>query len=92
MTASLSELENLISADSDVEADFDALQLGRLLSNFVYELSDRKQFIFMSRYYACESIDKIATDLSLSRSMVNKELASIRNDLKKRLESEGYMI
>ncbi len=92
MTVSLSELEDLVSGDGDVAADFDAERLGRVISGFIRSLSERRQFIFMSRYYAAEPIDSIATDLDVSRSTVNKELAAIRCLLKEKLESEGYSI
>ena len=46
----------------------------------------------MSRYYVFEPIDTIAKDLNVSRSTVNKELATIRRLLKEKLESEGYSI
>ena len=92
MTVALSELEDFVAGDGDVEADFDAERLGRVISGFVRSLSERRQFIFMSRYYVADPIDTIASDLSLSRSMVNKELAAIRSALKEKLESEGYSI
>lgn len=92
MTVSLSELEDFIADDNDVDTDFDAERLGCVISDFVRSLSDRRQFIFMSRYYVADSIDTIASDLGLSRSMVNKELAAIRCALKEKLESEGYSI
>ena len=92
MTISLSELEDFISGDEDVGEDFDAERLGHVISDFVRSLSTRRQFIFMSRYYVADPIDTIASDLSLSRSMVNKELAAIRNALREKLESEGYSI
>ena len=92
MTVSLSELEDFVAGDGDVGADFDAERLGRVISDFVRSLSERRQFIFMSRYYVADPIDTIASDLSLSRSMVNKELAAIRCALKEKLESEGYSI
>jgi RNA polymerase sigma-70 factor (ECF subfamily) len=92
MTLSLSELEAFVAGDEDVGSDFDAERLGRVISDFVRSLPDRRRFIFMSRYYLAEPIDTIAKDLSLSRSMINKELASIRNALRERLESEGYLI
>lgn len=92
MTVSLSELEDFIADDDGTETDFDAERLGRIISDFVLSLSDRRQFIFMSRYYVADPIDTIASDLNLSRSMVNKELAAIRNALKEKLESEGYSI
>ena len=92
MTVSLSELEDFVAGDEDVDADFDTERLGRVISSFVHSLSERRQFIFMSRYYIADPIDTIASDLNLSRSMVNKELAAIRSALKEKLESEGYSI
>ena len=92
MTVSLSELEAFVAGDGDVGAEFDAKRLGCVISDFVRSLCPRRQFIFMSRYYVADPIDTIASDLSLSRSMVNKELAAIRSALKEKLESEGYSI
>ena len=92
MTVSLSELEEFVAGDGDVSPDFDTVKLGRILSEFVRSLSERRQFIFMSRYYVSDPLDKIASDLGVSRSTVSKELAAIRRDLKEILESEGYSI
>ena len=92
ITVSLSELKDFVAGDGDVSADFDAERLGRVISDFVRSLPERRQFIFMSRYYVADPIDTIASDLGLSRSMVNKELAAIRCTLKEKLESEGYSI
>ena len=92
MTVSLSELEDFVAGDGDVDSEFDAERLGRVISDFVHSLSERRQFIFMSRYYLADPIDTIASDLGLSRSMVNKELAAVRCALKEKLESEGYSI
>ena len=92
MTVSLSELEDFVSGNEDVEEAFDAKRLGKVISDFVRSLPERRQFIFMSRYYMADPIDTIAKDLGLSRSMVNKELAAIRNTLKEKLESEGYSV
>ena len=92
MTVSLSELEDFIIGDEDISTDFDAARLGRVISDFVRSLSERRQFIFVSRYYASEPIDSIASDLNLSRSMINKELAAIKTALREKLESEGYNV
>ena len=92
MTVSLSELEDFVAGDEDVGTDFDAERLGHVISDFVRSLSERRQFIFMSRYYVADPIDTIASNLNISRSMVNKELAAIRSALKETIESEGYSI
>lgn len=92
MTISLQELEDTLASDDEVIHEYDAAQLGRVISDYLRTLSKRKQYIFMSRYYVAEPIDTIADDLNISRSMVNKELSSIRNGLKEKLESEGYLL
>ena len=92
MTVSLSELEDFLSDDESVDSQFDAKELGHVISDFVRRLPQRRRFIFMSRYYAADPIDTIAKELDLSRSMVNKELAVIRKALKEKLESEGYIL
>ena len=92
MTVSLSELEDFVAGEGNVSDDFDADRLGHVISDFVRSLPERRQFIFMSRYYVADPIDAIASTLCLSRSMVNKELAAIRSALKEKLESEGYSI
>lgn len=92
MTISLSELEAFIADDDNIDTYFDAERLGRIISDFIRSLSERRRFIFLSRYYIADPIDTIASDLSLSRSMVNKELAAIRHELKEKLESEGYSL
>lgn len=92
MMLSLSELDGIITDREAVDAAFDASALGRVISDFVSSLTARRRFIFISRYYLSESIERIAKELSLSRSTVNKELFAIRSLLKDKLESEGYEI
>ena len=92
MTVSLSELEEFLADDTDVERAFDAARLGNVISNYVRLLSERRRFIFMSRYYMAEPIDAIARTLNVSRSTIQKELAAIRTDLKETMEREGYSI
>lgn len=92
MTVSLSELEDFIAGEGDPSADFDAARLGRVISDFVSSLPERRRFIFMSRYYVAEPIDVIARDLGVSHSTVNRELAAIRGSLREALESEGYTV
>lgn len=91
MTVALSELEPILGS-ADAAAEFEAQRLGKLISDFARGLTSRRRFIFISRYYAAQPIDTIAKQLSLSRSMVNKELSAIRAELKVTLEKEGYVL
>lgn len=92
LTVSLCELENFLEDSYGEENEIDTYLLGRVISDFVRALSKRDRYIFMSRYYMSNTVDKIAKDLSLSRSAVNKILARIRCGLKEKLESEGYTV
>ncbi len=92
MTVSLSEVEHILEAVADPSQAVATQHLGDFLSAFVRSLSHRKRFIYMSRYYASESIDAIAETLGVSCSTVNRELAAIRDTLKQALEKEDYII
>ena len=48
-TVSLSEIEDFISSRDDTFSSVDANELGRVISDFVRSLSQRKMYIFMSR-------------------------------------------
>jgi len=48
MTLSLSELEDFVSGDEEVSEAFDAERLGKVITDFVSSLPERRQFIFMS--------------------------------------------
>ena len=89
LTVSLSEVEDFLSED-DMYSQTEAQELGRVISDFVRSLSDRRMYIFMSRYYVARSIKEIARLLDCSESTVNKEIATIKRDLKHKLKKEGY--
>lgn len=90
LTVSLSEVEEFIADDTHSEAN--AVELGRVISDFLRSLSERSAYIFMSRYYFARPIKKIARLLKCSESTVNKEIATIKRELKEKLEKEGYYI
>ena len=92
LTDSLDELDYLIAHEERVDSALDAEQLGKVISDYVRSLPTRGRYIFMSRYYAAEPIERIAAALSVSRSTVNKEIAAIKHGLRQKLESEGYYI
>ena len=91
MTESFSELSDVIADDESVESTLDTTALAGSLSEFARQLPERRQYIFIARYYMCAPIDKIAKDLGVCRSTVQKELSAIRSALKEKLESEGYL-
>ena len=92
LTVALSEVEGLVADEGDTYSEADAKELGRTISAFVRSLSDRRMYIFMSRYYFARPIKEIAKLLNCSESTVNKEIATIKLDLFENLKKEGYDI
>lgn len=90
-SVSLSELEDFIADESNVETQIETKELGKIISDFVRALPDRQMYIFISRYYIADPILTISKELGCSVSTVKRELEAIKKGLKKRLESEGYI-
>ncbi len=87
-TVSLSELEDCLGNEDDIESE----RMGRLISDYLRTLSARQRCIFISRYYCSDSIKSIAKMTELSESSVYKELAHIRGGLKNYLEKEDITV
>ena len=91
MTSALDELDFMLG-DNSTEYEMDEKQLAEVISAYLRTLSKRHRYVFMSRYYMAEPIEKIANDLSVSKSTVNKDIAIIKEGLKNALEKEGYRV
>lgn len=92
LTVSLDELHEGINYDGFSDDEFATRELGRILNQYIATLTDRQEFIFVCRYYYSDRIADIATMLQVSENTVNRELASIRQGLRERLEKEGYSL
>lgn len=93
MTVSIDELDKYITYnefDSPVDEDYHTNRLARIFSDYLRVISDKKRFIFISRYYCSDSISNIAEMLRISDRTVFRELSAIREELKAILIKEGY--
>ena len=91
LTSALDELDYMLGDDA-ISLEMDEKHLAEIISAYLRTLSKRHRYIFMSRYYMAEPIEKIANDLSVSKSTVNKDIAIIKEGLKNALEKEGYRV
>ena len=91
LTVALSEVEDFV-AGGDMYSETDEKELGRVISDFVRSLTERRMYIFMSRYYVARKVKEIAKLLDLSEATINKEIAAIKRELKEKLEKEGYSL
>ncbi len=88
LTESLDELGECVASTEEG----DAKRLGEAINAFLKAQTPRRRYIFVGRYYLAEPIEKIAHELGVSRSTVDKELSKLRTDLRTHLEEEGYAI
>ena len=77
---------------STPEDALEALELGRIITGYLERISDRKMYIFISRFFFAIPVAQIAQKLDCSESTIHKELAAMKNQLRTILEKEGYRV
>ena len=88
----LSELENCISDDTDVEQAVEDALVVSVINRFLYAHSLKNRNIFIRRYWYLDSIADIAERFALSESKVKTTLFRCRRQLREHLEKGGYKI
>ncbi len=86
------EMEQCLPAEDPIAERIDDLAFGEILNRFLESLSSEKRWIFLRRYWTCDSAADIAGQLGISESKVKSILFRIRNQLRKHLEKEGYSL
>ena len=87
----LDELSECISPSGDPIAEMEKVMLDKTINNFVRELSDKEQRVFLCRYWYAKSVKEIAKLFGFSESKVKVMLMRTRNKLKTRLNEEGLL-
>jgi len=90
LVCSLEELDECITDGMSVGEEYEIREMVRVLNDYLRELPDRSEFIFVCRYYFADYIKKIAEMLKISEDTVYRELSEMRKELKARLEKEGF--
>lgn len=86
LTISMEDVNGTLHGDDSVAAKYEMAEVGKIINNYVRELSDRQRYIFIDRFYLAESVETIATDLSISVPTVYREIDKIKHSLKLYLE------
>ena len=92
LTVSMEDVIDALHSDVTVEAEYAAEEVGKIINDYVRELPDRQRYIFIDRFYLAESVETIATDLSISVPTVYREIDKIKQSLKLYLEKNGVVI
>lgn len=86
LTISMEDVNGTLHGDDSVAVKYEMAEVGKIINNYVRELSDQQRYIFIDRFYLAESVETIATDLSISVPTVYREIDKIKHSLKLYLE------
>ena len=87
----LSEVETLIP-DTAADDEAESREIAAILSAYLDKTTDRRLYIFVSRYFFVMPVGEIAEKLGCSESTVHKELAVIRAELREKLSEGGILV
>ena len=85
----LTELEECISSDLTVEAEFDSNMVIQIINNWLLEQKSENRILFVKRYWHVESIKDLARNHQMSESKIKSVLFRMRKNLKIYLNEEG---
>ena len=92
LTVSIEDVNNILHSDDTVAAEYEAEEVGKIINDYVRQLSDRQRYIFIDRFYLAEPVETIANDLSISVPTVYREIDKIKQGLKSYLERNDIFI
>ena len=87
----LDELAECLAAESDVESEYEARELGQRIRMFVRALPERDGNVFVRRYFFTEPVAEIAKRYGLTDNNVMVILSRTRKKLKTHLIKEGFL-
>ena len=88
----MSELDDCIPAETDVEQVIEELVLVEALNRFLRGQPKQKRNIFIRRYWYLYPIREIAEAYGASESKITSLLFRMRNELRVYLEKEGITL
>lgn len=91
-TFSIEDVKDILHSNDTVESEYAAEEVGKIINDYVRELSDRQRYIFIDRFYLAESVETIATELSISVPTVYREIEKIKQGLKLHLERNDIFV
>ena len=92
LAVSLEELGDCIISNESWEENYAARIIGDILNSVLKSSSKRERFIFVCRYYYCDSVRYIAKMLNTNEKAVYRSLEKTRQKLKDKLIEEGGFI
>ena len=88
----LEEVQEFLPGESDPEAELQSSTVMAVVNTYLKSTTKRRMYIFISRFFFSLSVSQIAGRLGCSQTLVRRELAAIKLELRKKLEQEGITV
>lgn len=88
----LDEVQEFLPDPYDMDRELQDAAVARIITQYLDDASDRRMYIFTSRFFFSLTIPQIAKRLGCSQSLVSKELAAIKQELRRKFEEEGITV
>ena len=87
---SIGELEEVLTANSDVQKEIEAKELQASINSFLKTLKKTDRVIFVKRFWFNMTLEEISEDTGYSKNYINVHLHRTKERLKAHLTKEGY--
>ena len=88
----LDEVQDFLPDPHDLDRELQDATIANIITGYLDKTSDRRMYVFTSRYFCSLTIPQIAKRLGCSQSLVSKELAAIKRELRQKFEEEGITV
>ena len=88
----LSELEDCIPSPATVEHQIEEQELTEVINTWLALLPQNDRILFMRRYWNGETVNTLAQESGVSPANMAKRMYRLRQNLKSKLEKEGYSL
>lgn len=92
LIVSLDEIGDTFSYGESLTEQDGVSVVAHVLNDYINSLDSRNQLMFVCIYYYFDKVEEISSMMGISERTVFRALAEMRNELKKRLESEGVSV
>lgn len=92
LTISMEDIYETLHSKDTVETKYATEEVEKIINEYVKNLPERQQYIFIDRFYLAEPVETIAMYLSVSVPTVYREIGRIKQGLKLHLERNEIYI
>ncbi len=86
MTVCIDDLRDALQSEDTPQKEYLAKELGRIINDYISQLTERQRYIFIGRFYMGDKLEAIAEKLGVNVSTVHREIEKMKLGLRAYLE------